>query len=110
MAPCTLRKECRLRMRRRDIPQAAVRDRFPETPGREGTAVTTRTGSPHRIAEPGFAASGIGNRAVAVPQRAATVSGNRSWIACTASGSVFRPSIARTHASAAGSVVMQGTP
>jgi hypothetical protein len=42
--------------------------------------------------------------------RTAAVSGNRSWIGCTASGSVRIPSIARTQASAAGSVVMQGTP
>jgi len=36
--------------------------------------------------------------------------GNRSWIGCTVSGSRRIPSIARTQASAAGSVVMQGTP
>ena len=37
-------------------------------------------------------------------------SGKRSWIGCTSSGFVRIPSIARTHASAAGSVVMHGTP
>jgi hypothetical protein len=42
--------------------------------------------------------------------RDAAVSGKRSWIGCTESGSVRIPSIARTQASAAGSVVMQGTP
>ena len=40
----------------------------------------------------------------------ATDSGNRSWMGCTDSGDVRIPSIARTQASAAGSVVMQGTP
>ena len=34
----------------------------------------------------------------------------RSWIGCTASGARRIPSMARTQASAAGSVVMQGTP
>ena len=34
----------------------------------------------------------------------------RSWIGCTASGAFRIPSMARTQASAAGSVVMQGTP
>jgi hypothetical protein len=36
--------------------------------------------------------------------------GKRSWIAWTVSGSVRIPSIARTQASAAGRVVMHGTP
>jgi hypothetical protein len=42
--------------------------------------------------------------------RAGAASAKRSWIGCTESGSVRSPSIARTHASAAGKVVMQGTP
>ncbi len=44
------------------------------------------------------------------PTVAAAALGKRSWIGCTASGSVRMPSIARTQASAAGRVVMQGTP
>jgi hypothetical protein len=44
------------------------------------------------------------------PHGVAAVSGNRSWIGWTESGSLRIPSMARTQASAAGSVVMQGTP
>jgi hypothetical protein len=44
------------------------------------------------------------------PYGVAAASGNRSWIGWTESGSLRIPSMARTQASAAGSVVMQGTP
>ncbi len=46
----------------------------------------------------------------AYPRPIAAASGKRSWIGCTPNCSVRSASMARTQASAAGSVVMQGTP
>jgi len=54
---------------------------------------------------------GMGNPEPTRAQRpAVTDSRKRSWIGCTDSGDFRIPSMARTQASAAGSVVMQGTP
>ena len=46
----------------------------------------------------------------AYPRPIAAASGKRSWIGCTPSCSVRSASMASTQASAAGNVVMQGTP
>ena len=83
---------------------------MPRRPGERPVAKSPAPSMPHPANQSGTASMPPASALGRIHPECATGSGKRSWIACTERGSVRMPSIARTQASAAGSVVMQGTP